>query len=35
MEQQAKTLQGRLSNLIDTFKIGLASFGEVIAPLFV
>jgi len=34
MEKQAKTLQGRLSNLMDSFRIRLAQLGEVLTPLF-
>ena len=34
MEQQAQTLQGRLSNIIDSFKINMSKLGEVLEPIF-
>jgi tape measure domain-containing protein len=34
MEQQSKTLQGRLSNIIDNFKINMSRLWEVLEPIF-
>lgn len=34
MEQQSKTLQWKLSNMIDSFKIKMAELGLVLAPIF-